>query len=287
MTTMPVKRDKTIIIHSKVSYGYVGSSTTALVLQTGRQDVITVPTVLYSNRLGLASVGGDVLPTALFASILDGILQLDILAEVTSIITGFIGSAEQVGITAGFVEKVKAQHPEIIYLCDPVMGDADEFYVAPGVPGAMINRLIPLADVLTPNFFELQQMLGGHFSSLEEMAAAIRENGRFSEQELVVTSCRFADTPPGWLDIVSLDNGQLHLERTPRVAVDPPGTGELFAAHMHLQMLHGVAFPTAIRRAARVMQAVLTGIKTDNRREMALQDILHSMEIAGREAAGR
>ncbi len=126
---MPAPRDKTIIIHSKVSYGYVGSSTTALVLQIGRQDAIIVPTVLYSNRLGLPTVGGGPTPTPLFASILEGILQLDILDEVSSVITGFIGSTEQVNIAADFVGKIKERYPSITYLCDPVMGDVGGLYV--------------------------------------------------------------------------------------------------------------------------------------------------------------
>lgn len=276
---MPATRDKTIVIHSKVSYGYVGSSTTALVLQTSMQDAVTVPTVLYSNRLGLATVGGGLVPDALFADILQGILELGVLDEVSSILTGFIGSAEQVRITADFVEQVKQRQPAVKYLCDPVMGDVEGFYVRPGVPEAIIGRLVPLADVLTPNYFELQQLTGRAFASLSDMESFLRAHHLFPNQQLVATSCLFSDTPEGWIDIVSYANDQIHLERTPRIAVDPPGTGELFAAHLHLRMLHGAGFTTAIRESAAVMNAVLTKIKAENRREMALEDILYSKSI--------
>ncbi len=114
------------------------------------------------------------------------------------------------------------------------------------------------------------------------MEAHLRENDLFAGQQLVGTSCQFGDTPAGYIDIVSYANRQIGLKRIERVEVDPPGTGELFAAHLHLQMLHGTDFQTAIERSARVMHGVLTKIKAENRREMALPDILHSIDLAAR-----
>lgn len=151
---MQVKNKKTIVIHSKVAYGYVGSNTTSLVLQLAGQDVISVPTVILSNRYGLPTVGGGLMPLALFQDVLDGILKLNILDEVSSIVTGYIGSAELVVGTARFIQEIKKSHPEILYVCDPVMGDQPQgLYVNAEVPQALVEHLLPLADIVTPNQF--------------------------------------------------------------------------------------------------------------------------------------
>ncbi len=55
--------------------------------------------------------------------------------NIAAIIIGFIGSAEQVKITANFVRTIKTLKPEIRYFCDPVMGDIDKRqYMGSDVP---------------------------------------------------------------------------------------------------------------------------------------------------------
>lgn len=82
--------NKTIIIHSRVAFGYMGSNTTAFVLQMGGYGVITVPTVLYSNHLGYTTVGGGKISEDLFSDLLKGILKLEILKEVSTILPVFL-----------------------------------------------------------------------------------------------------------------------------------------------------------------------------------------------------
>jgi pyridoxine kinase len=276
---MTNKRNKTIIIHSKVSYGYVGSSTTALVLQINGHDAITVPTVLYSNRLGLPTVGGGPIPPALFEEILSGILQLDILDEVAGIITGFIGSSDLVRITAAFIQQIKQQHPEIIYVCDPIMGDLnDGFYVPEEVPEAIVTHLLPLADLLTPNQFECQYLLGSTLSAAEEAAKLVAQ--KFSNsQKIVATGCQFTETPENAIDTAVLSSEAFNLVRTRRIPVYPPGSGELFAAHMYLKILKGDDLVKATQHAGTVLQEVLSKMHREDRREFELADILYSIGL--------
>ncbi|RFS20140.1 pyridoxal kinase [Chitinophaga silvatica] len=273
------KRNKTIVIHSKVSYGYVGSSTTALVLQIGGHDAITVPTVLYSNRLGLPTVGGGAIPPALFADILKGILELNILDEVAAIFTGFIGSSDLVRITADFIKEIKQHSPEITYLCDPIMGDInDGFYVPADVPEAIVKHLVPMADLLTPNQFECQYLLGGSLSSPAEAAKRARETVSDS-QKIVATGCHFPTTPEQAIDTVVLTSSETEVVRTKRIPVYPPGSGELFAAHMYLHMLNGGSLINATQHSGIVLQEVLSKMHQEQKTEFELSDILFSFGI--------
>ncbi|GEP90517.1 pyridoxine kinase [Chitinophaga terrae (ex Kim and Jung 2007)] len=273
-------KNKTIIIHSKVSYGYVGLNTTSLVLQMGGQDVITVPTVLFSNHLGYPTVGGSAVEAPLFKDILDGLLKLDILDEVSSIITGYIGSADLVKLAADFIRKIKQQDPGISYLCDPVMGDTGSgLYVPEAVPGAIIEHLIPMADLLTPNQFEVQHILGRQFQSIDETVAAVNAHYALSGKNLVITGGHYSGTLAGILENCIIAGKQPVVLRARKIDVNPPGTGELFAAHLHLSMLHGKEMKEGVLRAGEILTAVLHKMYLENRTQFELKDISYSMDI--------
>src|SRR5690606_20150683 len=198
--------NKTIIIHSKVSIGYVGSNTTSFVLQTGGYEVITIPTVLYSNHLGHTTVGGGKIPEDLFSAILKGILKLEILKGVSTVITGFMGSAKQVMIIADFIRTIKKYKPETLYLCDPVMGDTDTGqYVEPDVPNAIIEHLVPLADLLTRIQFEAEWIINKRLGDLHNIGLALREQSDLSKQKLVTTGRGFGGLRRDLIYICTLD----------------------------------------------------------------------------------
>ncbi|CAF4002559.1 unnamed protein product, partial [Rotaria sp. Silwood1] len=65
------------------------------------------------------------------------------------ILTGYMGSGELLHVVAEYVRLIKSKSPHVKYLCDPVIGDNGE-----------LNVVLPLADIVTPNDFELEQLLG-------------------------------------------------------------------------------------------------------------------------------
>ena len=61
------------------------------------------------------------------------------------------------------VARVKELNPAAVYCCDPVMGDVGRgMFVRPGIPEFMRDRVVPAADVITPNHFELDFLAGTH-----------------------------------------------------------------------------------------------------------------------------
>ncbi|WP_233266170.1 pyridoxal kinase [Myroides fluvii] len=273
---MEIKNKKTIVIHSKVAYGYVGSNTTSLVLQLAGHDVISVPTVVLSNRYGLPTVGGGLLPRDLFQAVLDGILALEILDEVSTIVTGYIGSAELVEITAQFISTIKAHHPDIVYVCDPVMGDQPQgLYVKEEVPQALLTHLIPLADVLTPNQFEMETILKQKITTYEELKTSIQQHPVLHSKDILVTGCRFTTVNDQSLHIIVKQQAQYELIAIDYVPVDPPGTGELFAA-LVLVLKYGKYedYKDCAKQASQLIQRVLRRILKEGRSEFDLSDIL-------------
>ena len=83
---------------------------------------------------------------------------------------------------------VRTARPDACYLCDPVIGDdGPGVFVSEGVPEAIGEHLVPLADVAVPNRFELAHLTGRSIRSLEDAlaaAAALRARG----PRLVVTT---------------------------------------------------------------------------------------------------
>ena len=269
-----------IIIHSRVAIGYVGSNTTSFVLQMGGYEVITVPTVLYSNHLGYTTVGGGKIAEDLFSDILKGILKLEILKDVSTIITGFIGSAEQVRITADFIRTIKKCNPEILYLCDPVMGDTDKGqYVEPDVPNAIIEHLVPLADMLTPNQFEAERIVKKQIDNVEDIVQLLQERVDLSKQKIVITGGDFDVSRKDLIDNCIVENKNCDIIKTRKIDLHPPGTGELFTAHLCLSILRGMKLRDAVTLSGDILSAVLLKMFNDNRTEFELRDILFSMNI--------
>ena len=275
-----MNKKKIIIIHSKVSYGFVGLNTTALVLQLSGFEVITIPTVLYSNHLGLATIGGGAVPDDLFQDLLEGVLKLDLLNDVAAIVSGYIGTETQVEMTADFVQKIKKSHPSITYLCDPVMGDIDAgLYVNPNVSTRIEKLLLPLADISTPNQFEIQKILNTTTNSADEILDLIRSNALFSTQKIVITGAKFKTTLHGTLDNCIVENGEMTIIRNKEIPVQMAGTGELFAAHLLSFLLKGIHLNEAVLLSGDILSNVLLRMFNNGRMDFNSEDIIASLNI--------
>ena len=71
-------------------------------------------------------------------------------------LSGYQGG-EQIGeVILDAVARTKAANPAAIYACDPVMGNATSgCFVHPAIPVLLRERVVPEADLITPNQFEL------------------------------------------------------------------------------------------------------------------------------------
>jgi pyridoxine kinase len=84
------------------------------------------------------------------------------------LISGYLGSPETASAVIDFIGRAKARNPRLLYLCDPVMGDDGRIYVSEELRGLLCQRLVPLADIITPNQFELEQLAGRALSTVSK-----------------------------------------------------------------------------------------------------------------------
>ena len=136
-------------------------------------EVWPVITVHFSNNTGYASWRGPVLTADDVRGVVQGIDELGVLGECDAVLSGYQGAADSGEAILDAVALVKERNPAALYCCDPVLGDVGRgFFVAPGIPELMRDRVVPQAQVITPNQFELEFLTGRQVRSLDEVVAA-------------------------------------------------------------------------------------------------------------------
>ena len=148
---------RVLSIQSHVAYGHVGNSAAVFPLQRLGHEVWPVLTVNFSNHTGYGAWRGPLIAAEDVAAVITGIERAGrVRRRATRCSSGYQGSPEIADVIADAVAQVKAANPAATYTCDPVMGNATSgCFVNPAIPPKYRSTVIPVADVLTPNQFEL------------------------------------------------------------------------------------------------------------------------------------
>lgn len=260
---------RVLALSSQVARGHIGLSAIVPALQRLGHEVWPLPSILLSNHPGHAHAAGMPVAPAVLEEMLDALDRNGWLGEIDAIITGYLPTAEHVQLASAIVRRLKADRP-VLYLCDPVMGDEPKgLYIDSGAANAVRDELIPIADVVTPNRFELGWLAGLPVGTIEELKAAARAIGAGA---VLVTSAARRDTTIDNLLLTSASGEALKCGVTWRPDV-PHGTGDFFAALFLGHHLNGHSEATAMARAtAGVEQAILASRGRDELALVASQD---------------
>jgi pyridoxine kinase len=238
-------------LQSEVVRGHVGNGAARFAMQRVGIDVWAVPTVLLSNHPGHGHFSGEVTPAARIDDLIAGLGAHRWLGRCDAVLSGYLGSADQARAIADAVRLVKRENPRAIYLCDPVFGDDDGAYARPGVAEAMARELLPLADIVTPNRFELASLTSQRIGDAADAVAAARTLG---VAEIVVTSIQF---PAGEIGTVAVTRGGAWATSSARLPHVPHGSGDLLAALYLAARLQGEAVSAALERASSAVDFIL------------------------------
>ncbi|MDR0524405.1 MAG: pyridoxal kinase PdxY [Spirochaetaceae bacterium] len=228
-------------IQSHVVYGYAGNTAAVFPLQRLGREVWAVNTVEFSNHTGYGAWRGQVLDPALPGELVLGLEERGVLGKCEALLSGYMGAPEAGLAVINAVRKVRSLNPNALYCCDPVMGDVGRgFYVKPGIPEIFKKDVIPLADIVTPNQFELEALTGLDTSSLPGVRKAIAAIHARGPKVVLVTSFREglrpldpeARSPGDHLDMLASDGNSLYRTRTPELPFEAgmAGSGDLTAA---------------------------------------------------------
>lgn len=209
-------------INSGVAYGYVGNSASMPALQRMGFEVWRIDTVSFSNHPAHGSFAGLVRDPAELAGLVEGLDKLGVLGRCEAVLSGYLGDAGTGEVVADAVRRARAANPSALYLCDPVIGDHGRVYVRDGVPDAVRDLLLPLADIATPNAFELE-FLTGEGDTLAAARALTVERGLAT----VASGLGSGETIEC---LVVEPDGSVRRPTSPRLASPYSGTGDLFAA---------------------------------------------------------
>lgn len=174
-----------IVISSHVARGSVGNRAAVFALETLGHPVWAVPTVLLPWHTGHGPATRIVPSAEQFSALMADLQRAPWLGEVTAVLSGYLGDARQAADVAALVRQVKAQTPDALYVCDPVMGDRQGLYVPIATAEAMRDILLPIADVATPNRYELDWIAGRKLHDMSEIVQAARE---LAPRRMLVTS---------------------------------------------------------------------------------------------------
>ncbi len=269
-------RKKILSIQSRLVCGYVGNNIAELAIQLHGLDVIAFPSVLFSTHTGISKIYGSATSKILFDELVEGIKVINVVKDINNIITGYIGTSEIVESSAEFIKYIKDQYPDRLYICDPVMGDFDQgMYVSEDIEKAISEYLIPLADIMTPNHYELKRLLSNDADTVDSIVDSINKNPNFSEKRIIVTGCILKDTPEDIIDILIVQNGSAERISSPKIDIAMVGAGDLFTAIISTQLAKGDNLLQAAKVAADVLQRTLLYSKERGSNEMNSDCLLH------------
>ncbi|MFU8872862.1 pyridoxal kinase PdxY [Micromonospora sp. SL4-19] len=262
---------KILSIQSSVAYGHVGNSAAAFPLQRLGHEVWPVLTVHFSNHTGYGAWRGPLLAPADVAEVIEGIADRGVLGSADAVLSGYQGDPAVGAVILDAVDKVKAANPNAVYCCDPVMGDVGRgMFVRPGIPEYMRDVVVPRADIITPNQFELDFLASRKTNSLTELLAAVDVVRETGPRHVLVTSVLHGDVPEGSLEVVAVSDEGAWAVTTPLLPINPNGGGDVTAA-LYLAHLWTTGAPaTALERTIASVFAVLDATLAAGTREIQL-----------------
>ncbi|MDT0200862.1 pyridoxal kinase PdxY [Nocardioides sp. AE5] len=222
---------KVLSIQSSVAYGHVGNSAAVFPLQRLGHEVWPVFTVHFSNHTGYGAWRGPLLSADDVREVITGIEERGVLDQVDVVLSGYQGGEEIGGVILDAVARVKAANPQAIYACDPVMGNAKSgCFVHPAIPDLLRDRVVPHADLITPNQFELGYLTNTSPRSLAETLDSVDLARAMGPSTVLVTSVEQPDAPEGTIEMLAVTDDGAWLVRTPHLPIKANGSGDLTAA---------------------------------------------------------
>lgn len=262
-----------ISIQSQVVMGHVGNSAAVFPMLAAGLEVAPVPTVIFSNTPDYPSLRGRPLPADFFAELLQGLWDRELPQRADLLLTGYIGSVEVAHLLADFVTRAKAENPRLRYYCDPVMGDEQPgLYVPAEIADTFRDRLLPMADIASPNPFEIAWLTGRPIAALADIPRAAQALRMAPQAQLIVTGCRLRETAPGMLESVIHGPQGSSRHPTPHLPIALAGTGDLFAGLIVAALGRGHDLPHAVEFAQAQVSRALARAADLGKKEVVLSD---------------
>jgi pyridoxine kinase len=262
---------KVLSIQSAVAYGHVGNSAAVFPLQRIGVEVMPVYTVNFSNHTGYGAWRGPLISPDDVREVIAGIEDRGAFPTIDVVLSGYQGSEGIADVILDAVERIKAANPEAIYSCDPVMGNAKSgCFVAPAIPILLRDRVVPAADLITPNQFELGYLTGTEPGSLESTLESVDLARSSGPRTVLVTSVERPDREEGTIEMLAVDDRGAWIVQTPLLPMKANGSGDVTAALFTAHYRRTGDAADALARTASSVFDLLANTHRSGERELQL-----------------
>ena len=255
-------------VQSRVAYGHVGNAASVFPLQRLGIEAWALDTVAFSNHTGHGKWRGSAVAAAEIAALFEGIAALGVLPQIDAVLSGYLGEAATGPVLLDIVERVRRANPRALFCCDPVIGDIDTgSYVTDGIAEFFRDEALRLADIATPNRFELEYLTGAVIATVAEAAEAAEMLRGRGPGIVLLTSL---DAEPDRITMLAAGPGGSWTVETPRLPVLLNGCGDVTAALFLAHLLRGAGLAEALALTAAAIFAVIETTARLGRYELAL-----------------
>jgi pyridoxine kinase len=253
---------RVLSIQSHTVHGYVGNKSAVFPLQLLGFDVDPVNSVQFSNHTGYGEFAGQVLGGSELDTLIDGLGNIGAYPLYTHMLTGYIGSTTFLKAVLNTISKIRKVNPDLIYLCDPVLGDNGKLYVPEDLVRVYREEVLCCATILTPNQFECELLTGIKINCRSDALKACRSLHSKGVAVVLLTSLDLdKGTGNSLVLMVSKDtsNGKEAFELSvPKLNGYFTGTGDLIASNfLAWYYRYPDNIPLALELAASTVQGVL------------------------------
>ncbi|GAA1211852.1 pyridoxal kinase PdxY [Microbacterium maritypicum] len=262
---------KILSIQSAVAYGHVGNSAAVFPLQRIGVEVLPVYTVTFSNHTGYGAWRGPLIAPDDVREVIKGIEERGVFDRIDAVLSGYQGGEGIGDVIIDAVARVKAANPNAVYACDPVMGNAKSgCFVAPAIPVLLRERVVPVADIITPNQFELGFLTDTEPDTLESTLASVDLARAMGPRTVLVTSVERPDREEGTIEMLAADDEGAWVVQTPHLPMKANGSGDVTAALFTAHYVETGSAKIALERTASSVHDLLKATLESGERELQL-----------------
>ena len=225
----------------------------------------------FSNHTGYGAWRGPLIDPTDVGEVITGIEERGVFGSIDAVLSGYQGSEGIGDVIIDAVSRVKAANPNALYACDPVMGNAKSgCFVAPAIPILLRERVVPVADIITPNQFELGFLTETEPDTLESTLASVDLARAMGPRTVLVTSVERPDREEGTIEMLAVDDAGAWLVQTPHLPMKANGSGDVTAALFTAHYVATGSAQTALERTASSVYDLLQATLDSGERELQL-----------------
>jgi pyridoxine kinase len=219
---------------------------------------------------GWGAPGGGATEASRLVDMWQAIKQQNI--KFDAVLSGYMGQAQHVLLAEHIIKDIKAENSDALILVDPVMGDNGALYIPEDRAQKIISRLIPLADIITPNVWELFYIL----QTKDPKLGTSLKNARSLSPETLITSAPEGEKIGAVL--ITPDSAyQLSHDRFHSV---PHGGGDSLAALFLAHKLNGHSSIEAMEKSVGSIFSVMKAANETGSEELPLISAQDALSMA-------